>query len=334
MKISTKVFIVLCIGALGYIFYRAEFQTVHVQSAALSTERAAPLDTLYQIQSESEASQEARIAIDINAQDYNEEIDNEFYIDESKECIELKKSNPQLLSYYKDIEETYGVGDLQLVEGNEYGSISQDILLNLAQSGDTKAQFILGIEYVWQGGAGIDYFDLSERTEEQWDAIYQHKLDEALVKKGQDLLFESALNGRFLVLIEVLIGQRFIVNKKYRSILETQQTDISEYQDDYLEYLAIVNLINYTFADSAESLLAQGYYSMAIAHQQIADIFPEIHIDINTPENKKRIEQLSKQYKDKWIQERQNKGYLNTQFEIPEFMIPFLKALKEKCNFI
>lgn len=329
MKKIIILFVVIAIASLIYFFFdknepspQSPHTSLHVEQPSLSKE-------VVELEKKDQQKQDEKV------EENKDELDQYNISQQTKDCIRLRQKFPDEYQFYLNFISENGINSYDLMFRDEYTGLSQPELTQLSKSGDVKAQYILGVEYVWEGAYGMDFFGEMtgsvETTPEYLDKLKNHKLDHEMVLEGQRLLFEAASNGLLLKLPDVVVGQRLIVNKIKWNEIKKHDEGKFNFEEEYFKYLALVNLVDYVFTGETKSFLKKREYSIDETHKNIAETLKPLDIDITLPENKRTIKRLSEQYINQWKSLRYDKGYLNTQLQIPRYLEPYIKEFNEKC---
>lgn len=246
---------------------------------------------------------------------------------ESEECTALKRDNPSLYQEYNELMAKYGLSKEDLLEETSYNNLPISTLTQLSESRDLKAQYILGIYYVWKGGIGINYFDMLKETAPYEDndaasTIKKHELNIEMVNRGQNLLMQSAINGKFFALQEVIVGQRF----KLKKLSDAKKH--REFHHEFVTYMEYVDLVNFVFAASTKKAISLSYYDKHAALENLRETYPEMVNNMELPAYRKGNEVPTIK---NWKQARLDSGFLDMHFDIGSELANFSEKMETHC---
>lgn len=137
-------------------------------------------------------------------------------LEASAKCMEKYTKDPRWIGIYKRFE-GLGLSGEELAGTDSYQQLPLDSLKAYADAGDKKAMYLYGVEIMWKSVFGY-YMNENYRsplgfTEELKKQIKQHKVNLEEYQKGADYVYQAAVQGKLIGLMEIASQQSALIDR-------------------------------------------------------------------------------------------------------------------------
>lgn len=246
-------------------------------------------------------------------------------------CDLVAEQERQYYQEWLEVKESISINNEELLSDGHYSLTDEQTLETLAKTFDTKALYVLGINAVWESNLGVKYFGDNGMFAPGKDLgnIKSHKPNRELQKKGNKLLYQAALRGRYGAIQEMKIGYSMLINRKMN-----HNTFDLNLLAELESYMALDMLAEQILGDDAPLLKS------SVDDEWLEQVTRFAHPEFSNVELSEKLDALmisaKKQTKSMllaWSKDRATLGLWAKPQVVPEHLKVFAKQWEAHCEF-
>lgn len=222
-----------------------------------------------------------------------------------EECLNQLGLRDNFLVVYKKLE-GLGMSGSQLAGVDGYQQVPLESLRSYAVANDLDAMYLYGVNLLWKSSLGFylneNYRDLSLSSEQFRGLVRSHKFDRQQFQLGKDYLYQAAVKGKLIGLIEIGLMHK-TASKKFAEN-GVSQPELIEFVSEGYAYLELAKDIY----QKDPLLIQETGLEWHTKEKYIKAGMPDAEMDDVMPLVERSIEKHVHRLKSKWITDRNYYG--------------------------